>query len=1811
MINKSFQLIRTNPRLTTNLKYVVDSNYNIFLESFNSSSILSDIKYKHYALNIDTMIEKEIPLFYDGISETFAFSPKNDNDVNNMYASYEKQFDSIYFSGANDIEDNKSYMEEFEYLAPLYVVKNALPSNFIIMRVEEPSIYIKEYEDYSLGSLTKNNFKNEIIDKWKCVTVFNLSTDTNIGLFLNNNIKENNRFSEYSFFFDIKNGNNSKWGGMDYKTGIYTTKEKNIDSKLSYENPHFNLEEYITKGYENNSIIYPYIFNFKFLFNDEPSTPDNFLKYSMNRYYGFYTNQLVLVNTLSSYEFPELVEGLRIKNNYFVNQDNNAINPFVKSKLKNNWIKLGKDIYEVIQQTSGSYKIISDKDLTDYSIYDFNDNIVNISNNIITDFGNIDEYIDSNGNKEHMYADLYLIEIDGIYHVLKNNYTKSKNQFNETIFSNNYIIYTDYNITSNTKNIEYYKGGKNNKYYKKKTFNITDKPLLYNIYRVDFSDIKDFDFERIDTEYANFDYEKYTYVDTLEEKLYTNEYRSLIKTRKVNDFNTDGQYKSVNVASEYTADGELFEITKSGSLNSIWEKNQSINKWNYIGSISHCDYPYKLNNSEEFGGVYNRTTDVNYGFANLSKKNLDYFYRIGEFYGKDDIALVNGFIEYEWEKVPSDSTVDISITNGSLNVDLSDSAEEEIVIKLEENLYQLIIDKLYYVELTIEVPFFLNVDDNCKAGIHSDTFANGYIKNISTNTINISFYGIAKSTMFYLFVSGYTSITFKNIKIYNVVDKYYFNQSTNIQTKLFNKYDNVKDNRFNLTQYINSNFDYFEYFFNNVMYYQNEGQLLEKQFTKYAVFNGGTSTLPSSALFKGIEYKLNSTKDMVLGTISNGVESIDKITTSGGLSYNGYKMSVILSENYNYYNFDYNNIDTKYDENSNIWTDLSVYNFYENVEDNSRTTLSVNLRTNEYNFFNIYWICPPPYNLLESTKKSENNSFTLTNTDFFVDDNILYDIDLELEYNFQQVSGNTMTFNFSIAGFNDIISGETITQNRYYIKTVAYSFKNLKYKGINGEFNLLKFVFNIYANAANSCFVSLRKFTIIKKSKITLDNYTKYTNPTYLYSYNSSIGGLLPQQDKNGIHIFLNDKYKNLLIIINQNIPMNIDWGTLNNVDMFGENYSLYTSKTKSNLYDLYPGNIISNNYNSDKIIAYNFITALNKLNDKGQFDNNVYYHYIDKDGNYANTQMTKFEASSYISLPNWIYKFPPFIVELNTPTDIKMKKNSYNVKAIDGPATNIKDKYVVYDNGIQLNNSYITEPLARNITLDTTNTTYYNTIKRYTGYYDILIKNIQLFNPLYYWNNNNVLNSFSGNYTFSDNVKDFGITKEIIYSKVNEKENILKLKNSTNDLSIYPMVDEIGYSQTNRNIFLSSWDKNYLIKTLNYTDYLEDYVTTPIDNTGVIILGKIINPIINGAITTSGDVYTSGIKIYGKNHSDIKINLNFNIQNNSADDQLFFYTLKYISSNRTLFIGEFEVGLVDSNVLVDINNIIDVPVELQNSLQIYEEYTDWKLVIELLDYTKTSLDYFDDFHFSVYNDIINFNLIDLTDSHGILNQHYVEEQYSFGITIQETYNKLKNINFSSVLYIETNEDTLEYEDLLTINDVITKEITIPFNNVNINTNDQAYNTLEIRNIKIEVSHSYVIGNEIHKITDDIIVSINVKRLAEEPILIWDDLHPSFLFNIGDYASSVMQFTNIGGTYDTSINGSIKLLFSLKENSTIIQQKTWTKNDLILAKNASCVTDFVSFDKFTSYSSKIYTIKVESVKITDGTRLSIQKNGFN
>ncbi len=320
-----------------------------------------------------------------------------------------------------------------------------------------------------------------------------------------------------------------------------------------------------------------------------------------------------------------------------------------------------------------------------------------------------------------------------------------------------------------------------------------------------------------------------------------------------------------------------------------------------------------------------------------------------------------------------------------------------------------------------------------------------------------------------------------------------------------------------------------------------------------------------------------------------------------------------------------------------------------------------------------------------------------------------------------------------------------------------------------------------------------------KNNSVELFDYNKIiymNNSLYMCIDNPNSSTL-----ENGINIFINKKYKNVLV----NIYIN---DNTYSIVKDAEYNTWVTSKdllSKTNRDDIYT-DIFS------KLSANNIMNAINDLENKHGFSDNIKYIIIDED---STVKIYDFNIlSSVKSLPALLTCNAPdeFLTRIQsnivypvtlTPSEIKpsRKLDNGNITSIDQLnyysdihlGTSIKrrtDDPMIVDNFSGLKNEI------------------FNTMYRHSGNYSPIFNEIELFRSP------GLTNSYgNGNYKFDTDLNHFGRIKERLVSKVNRFKNILKLKNSPNNKSIYPMLDEYGYHPIDFFIFKSTWDYEYHIE--------------------------------------------------------------------------------------------------------------------------------------------------------------------------------------------------------------------------------------------------------------------------------------------------------------------------------------------------------------------------------------------------------------
>lgn len=284
----SFSLVRTNPKLTGNIKLVVDTNQNLYFESIEADSELSKDKYKAYPIDPNSQHDSNLYKYFSNgnTPESIVFSLKTNVSLSSTSSNFADQYDfSEYFAGARYCI-SKNYSEKFKYFAPLYL-NSDLPEKFVIFKIPGashlPISQTKENYPYN-----KKEHLRSILDGAQIIKTFDLSADSNIGRYIRK-MQSNPLYPTQSLNFPFNRGLLSSYSGISYKAGCYTEKFENLQDLIIGGKTITDFEEYVTLGFERNGIIYPHILNLEFLFDD---TADDF---EFNRYFGIYCNTVDLL----------------------------------------------------------------------------------------------------------------------------------------------------------------------------------------------------------------------------------------------------------------------------------------------------------------------------------------------------------------------------------------------------------------------------------------------------------------------------------------------------------------------------------------------------------------------------------------------------------------------------------------------------------------------------------------------------------------------------------------------------------------------------------------------------------------------------------------------------------------------------------------------------------------------------------------------------------------------------------------------------------------------------------------------------------------------------------------------------------------------------------------------------------------------------------------------------------------------------------------------------------------------------------------------------------------------------------------------------------------------------------------------------------------------------------------------------------------------------------------------------------------------------------------------------------------------------
>lgn len=286
--DSSFQVVRTNPKLTGNVKITVDSEKNLWLNSIEANEELSKDSYKKYAIDIKVGHEAHIYNFFNSgkTPSQIIYDLREQINLSDSGKKFEDQFDfSNYFSGAKYLA-SKFYSEKFSYFAPMYLDQQ-IPEYFVIFKLTGSANYSVS-ESKSKFPFNKKDFTYDTFKNSEIIKVIDMTERTKLGKYLRQ-ILDNPSLPSSPLRVSFQKDQLTYFRGISVSSGTYTQIGEDLYSFYREAQPLLGFEEFITRGFERNQIIHPFLLNLEFLFDDETSED-----FDINRYVGFYCNLIEL-----------------------------------------------------------------------------------------------------------------------------------------------------------------------------------------------------------------------------------------------------------------------------------------------------------------------------------------------------------------------------------------------------------------------------------------------------------------------------------------------------------------------------------------------------------------------------------------------------------------------------------------------------------------------------------------------------------------------------------------------------------------------------------------------------------------------------------------------------------------------------------------------------------------------------------------------------------------------------------------------------------------------------------------------------------------------------------------------------------------------------------------------------------------------------------------------------------------------------------------------------------------------------------------------------------------------------------------------------------------------------------------------------------------------------------------------------------------------------------------------------------------------------------------------------------------------------
>ena len=291
--DKSFALLRTNPKLTSNVKLITDEEGDIYLSSIKANRTLSQSEYQKYPISSSGAYCRDVAQFYGRLSKDERYQIGREFTDLGISSDYSTQYENLYNYGAS-FNYTKAYDEQYRIFAPIWL-EESVPEKFIIYRVKDVDFKEQIFE----GTYSQNSRIQEMLSNATLIKSYDMTNNSKLGRYLNSHIADPLiPTSHIDFNFELDDP--TSFNGIDVMLGGFVEKSDYIDDDYIKEDlPEILANNTLTTSFERNGIVSHNIINLEFLFDDEEADD-----YNIYRYFGIFVDEhvegSVVVNSVNS-----------------------------------------------------------------------------------------------------------------------------------------------------------------------------------------------------------------------------------------------------------------------------------------------------------------------------------------------------------------------------------------------------------------------------------------------------------------------------------------------------------------------------------------------------------------------------------------------------------------------------------------------------------------------------------------------------------------------------------------------------------------------------------------------------------------------------------------------------------------------------------------------------------------------------------------------------------------------------------------------------------------------------------------------------------------------------------------------------------------------------------------------------------------------------------------------------------------------------------------------------------------------------------------------------------------------------------------------------------------------------------------------------------------------------------------------------------------------------------------------------------------------------------------------------------------------